>query len=105
MTRYRVALRKEAREDLDTVKDTRTKRLLIERMLKLESEPEKQGKPLIGDLRGFYSVRAVGQRYRVIYELQEVKDLVVVVVIGIRKEGDKRDVYRVARRRLMEDAA
>ena len=101
MTRYRVALRKEAREDLDAIKDTRTKRLLTERMLKLENEPEKQGKPLVGDLKGFYSVRAAGQRYRVVYELQEVKDLVVVVVIGIRKEGDKRDVYRVARRRLV----
>ena len=103
MRRYRVALRKEAREDLDAIRDTRTKRLLSERMLKLEGEPEKQGKPLARDLKGFYSLRAAGQRYRIIYELQEVKSLVVVVVVGIRKEGDKRDVYEVARRRLTGD--
>ena len=100
MKRYRVALRKEAKTDLDAIKDTRTRAAVTRRMLKLESEPQKQGKPLKEPLQGFYSVRAAGQRYRVIFELQEVKSLVVVVVIGIRKEGDKCDAYRVASKRL-----
>lgn len=100
MKRYRVALRKEAKADLDAIKDNRTRAAVTERLLKLESEPQKQGKPLKKPLQGFYSVRAAGQRYWVIFELQEVKSLVVVVVIGIRKEGDKRDAYRVASKRL-----
>ena len=100
MIRYRVALTKEARSDLDAVSDVRSRRSITERLLRLELEPDKQGKPLGRDLKGFYSVRAAGQRYRVVYELQKVKTLVVVVVIGIRKEGDKSDAYEVARKRL-----
>jgi hypothetical protein len=40
----------------------------------------------------------VGQRYRIIYKLQDTEILVAVVCIGIRKEGDKKDVYEVAKK-------
>ena len=59
-------------------------------------EPEKQGKPMSDALTGFRSVRAVGQRYRVIYQVQEKAVVVLVVTLGLRKEGDKQDVYAVA---------
>ncbi|MEX2540250.1 MAG: type II toxin-antitoxin system RelE/ParE family toxin [Trueperaceae bacterium] len=100
MKRYRVALDKAARQDLDAIRDRRTRKAIVERALKLEQEPERQGKPLKGELQGYYSLRAAVQRYRLIYELQSVKGLVVIVVIAIRKEGDKGDAYSVARRRL-----
>ena len=85
----------------------------------MTTEPEKRGKPLTEDLKGYYSVRAAGQRYRVIYQIQvlEVEStppqkvklknsrplidrLVTVVVVGLRKEGSKQDAYEVARKRL-----
>jgi mRNA interferase RelE/StbE len=43
-------------------------------------------------------VRAVGQRYRIIYELDDGRQEVWVVTLGIRKEGDKTDVYKIASR-------
>jgi mRNA interferase RelE/StbE len=49
--------------------DRRVRRLLNEWVMRLRSNPEMQGKPLGGDLAGLRSIRAVGQRYRIIYEL------------------------------------
>jgi mRNA interferase RelE/StbE len=62
----------------------------------LVEEPEKQGKPLRGWLTGFMSTRAAGQRYRVVYRVENTKQLVRVYMIGIRKEGSRRDIYTLA---------
>ena len=67
-----------------------------------ENKREKQGKALSEELTGYRSIRAVGQRYRIIYQIVEDKVLVVVVGIGRRKEGDKRDVYTVTMRLLVD---
>lgn len=45
------------------------------------------------NLSGFRSVRAVGQRYRIIYKVEQEQVLVLVVGIGRRKDGDKKDIY------------
>lgn len=66
----------------------------------LSSEPEQQGKPLFGELSGYRSLRAAGQRYRIIYRVEREKILVLVVATGIRKEGDKKDIYALARKLL-----
>jgi mRNA interferase RelE/StbE len=50
------------------------------------------------ELSGFRSIRAVGQRYRIIYKVEEEKITVLVVALGIRKEGDKKDVYERAKK-------
>jgi mRNA interferase RelE/StbE len=50
-------------------------------------------KPLGRELRGMYSVRAVGQRYRVIYRIDSGVLVVLVVGVGIRRVGDKKDAY------------
>ena len=39
-------------------------------------------------------MRAVGQRYRIIYQIEAERVVVVVVAVGIRKEGDRADIYR-----------
>ncbi len=62
--------------------------------------PPLQGKPLIGELLGFRSVRAAGQRYRVLYRADGNSVTVVVVLVGPRKEGDKSDVYTLAKKLL-----
>ncbi len=64
----------------------------------LEYEPEKQGKPLSDELAGYRSIRAVGQRYRILYKLEEEQVIVAVVALGIRKAGDKKDVYELAKK-------
>lgn len=90
----------EAHGDLDAITDTRTYQAISRKIDGLMLEPDKQGKPLSGDLADYRVVRAAGQRYRVVYQVATLESVVTVVVVGIRKEGDKRDVYRMASKRL-----
>lgn len=98
--RFKVQFSAKARDDLRAVTDTRTQRAILGRAYQLDVEPLAQGKALTGDLKGYRSVRAAGQRYRVVYRVGVQAGMVTVVVVGIRKEGDKRDAYRVASRRV-----
>lgn len=82
------------------IPDPRIKRLISQRVDGLAVSPEQQGKPLLGELAGFRSVRAVGQRYRVIYRVQRREVLVSVVAVAKRKEGDRGDIYALARKLL-----
>ena len=80
------------------IKDVRVQGKILDRPAELSQDPEKQGKPLLEDLKGCRSVRAVGQRYRMIYRLNPTGFRVIVVAVGLRKEGDQRDIYSLARR-------
>lgn len=64
----------------------------------LAEEPEKQGKALLGELSGYRSIRAVGQHYRIIYTLKKNEVLVAIVAVGIRRDGDKNDIYQLAKK-------
>jgi hypothetical protein len=61
-------------------------------------DPDKQGKPLGEELYDYRSIRVIKQRYRIIYKLKDTKITVLVVTVGIRKGGDKKDVYAVAKK-------
>ena len=98
--RFEVIVDKLARADLDAITDARTYEAISRKIYALELEPDKQGKQLRRGLADYRVVRAAGQRYRVIYQIAMLENIVTVVVIGIRKEGDKRDVYRLASKRL-----
>lgn len=80
------------------VDDRRIRELIKARALRLSASPNMQGKPLSGELSGLRSVRAVGQRYRIIYELFREESEVWVVTPGLRKAGSHEDVYELARR-------
>lgn len=97
---FDIILTEAAQSDLDGVQDTRTYRAIESKIDELTTEPDKRGKALTGSLSDYRVVRAAGQRYRVVYQVAALEGVVTVVVIGIRKEGDKRDVYRIAGRRL-----
>jgi mRNA interferase RelE/StbE len=56
----------------------------------------------VDNLSGFRSVRAVGQRYRIVYKTEQEQVLVLVVGIGRRKDGDKKDIYVVLEKLLGE---
>ena len=85
-----------AEQQLKLISDQRIQKVLRGRLRRLEYEPEKQGKPLAEELEGLRSIRAVGQRYRIIYKIEEEQVVVLVVMVGIRKQGDKKDVYTQA---------
>jgi mRNA interferase RelE/StbE len=68
-------------------------------------DPSVVHKPLTGPLNGYY--RIAYSRYRAIYSVEEEKlangDVVVRIIVrfvavGIRKEGDKNDIYRFAQK-------
>jgi len=99
---YEIQFTASASKMLDAIKDRRELEVLKNRINKLKSEPEKQGKALVDDLAGYRSVRAVGQRYRIVYQIQEATIVVLVVGVGKRKEGDKKDIY-ILLKRLLED--
>lgn len=56
-------------------------------------DPDKIGKPLTGELTGFRSIRAVSQRYRILYRVIEGRAIVYVVAVGVHREGSRCDVY------------
>lgn len=97
---FRVSFTDLADQGLAGIHDAATREVVIRRALELRHEPLRQGKPLAGDLKTYRSVRAAGQRYRVVYQVAVSAGAVVVLVVGIRKEGDRRDVYRVAQKGL-----
>lgn len=99
-TEYNIELTPTAIEMLEGVKDKRHQQLLSQRIDKLKIEPEKQGKALVDELRGYRSMRAVGQRYRIIYKVELDRVVVLVVGVGLRKEGDKGDIYTLMEKLL-----
>lgn len=97
MTSFKIVISPTALEMLGAVQDRRIRRKLAERIDRLSFEPEKQGKALSGEVVGLRSVRAVGQRSRIIYRVKEAEVFVYVLALGIRKEGDKSDIYAISR--------
>lgn len=91
--KFQVEVSHSARDALASITDKRIQRNIFNRLLRLEKSPEMQGKPLTGDLRGYYSIRVADQRYRIIYRIQAEAQIVFVEFIGIRREGSKSDVY------------
>jgi mRNA interferase RelE/StbE len=84
------------------VPDPRIKCLITQRVDQLAETPEQQGQPLVGELAGFRSVRAVGQRYRIIYRVVRREVVVIIVGVGRRKHGDTSDIYELARKLLKQ---
>jgi mRNA interferase RelE/StbE len=95
---FRIALTPTAMKLLSEISDRRICEKIGAVIDRLTEEPDKQGKALLGELSGFRSIRAVGQRYRVIYRVLAEEILVVVVAAGIRKDGAKDDIYNLAKK-------
>ena len=96
---FDISLTEEAQGDLDGIKDNRTYSAIERKIDELASEPDKRGEPLRGVLKDYRKLKAA-KRFRIIYKVVVEEGRVVVVVVGIRKEGDKRDAYEIARKRL-----
>jgi hypothetical protein len=51
---------------------------------------------------GFRRVEAVGKRHRIIYRVERAEVAVAIVLAGLWKAGDKRDLYAVAKKPLKQ---
>ncbi len=83
---------------LSAINDRRIQEQIIKRIDRLAISPDTQGKELAGELADCFSIRAVKERYRIVYRLIEQTVVVQIIAVGIRKEGDKNDIYRLAQR-------
>ena len=84
---------------IEKISNKKTQAAIIDRIEALSTDPEKQGKALVRRLAGFRCIHAAG-RYRVIYKIDNNATAVWVVAAGIRKEGDKKDIYKIAKKLL-----
>jgi mRNA interferase RelE/StbE len=97
---YRLGLTPTARSMLAAITDRRTRERVRDRIDGLAVDPELQGKALLGELKGYRSLRAAGQRYRFVYRVHQAHVEVLVVAVGRRTEGSREDIYRLAQRLL-----
>jgi len=81
---------------LAAIPDKRIRQTIDRRIEGLAQDPEKQGKALVDELSGLRSLSVA--RHRVIYRVE--KDRVIVAAVGIRKEGDRKNVYSRAKKLL-----
>ena len=97
--KYRVLITDTCLTLIRRIRDKKIQRTILDRIQKLSDEPDKQGKKLVKDLSGFRSVHAAG-RYRIIYKIDKQIVIIYVLAAGMRKEGDKKDIYEIARKLL-----
>ena len=95
---YQIAILPEAESQLRQITDQRVARQIANRIRGLRESSEQQGRALWGELSGHRRVGAASGRYRVVYRVSRDRLEVTVVAVGIRREGSKRDVYRLAYR-------
>jgi mRNA interferase RelE/StbE len=95
---FNIVITPAALKMLKAVSDKRVRDLIVKRIDELREEPEKQGKPLVAELSGYRSIRAAGQRYRIVYRVVNEKIIVYIVAVGIRKEGSGKDIYNLAKK-------
>lgn len=95
---WRILLTPTAVKLLTDISDRRIREKIGAVIDRLSEEPEKQGKALLGELTGLRSIRAVGQRYRIIYQVRGKEIVVVIVAIGIRRDGARDDIYNLAKK-------
>ncbi|MFZ3208280.1 MAG: type II toxin-antitoxin system RelE/ParE family toxin [Geobacteraceae bacterium] len=96
--KWQILLTPTALKLLSEISDRRIREKIGAVIDRLAEEPGKQGKALLRDLSGFRSIRAVGQRYRIIYRIRNDEIVVVIVSVGIRRDGAKDDIYNLAKK-------
>jgi len=97
---YRVVFTETAMEMLLEVSSRRDQQALSRRIHEVAADPQNLGKPLTRELADYWSTRAGGQRYRVIYHLNPVQNVMTVLAVGLRNEGSREDIYARALRLL-----
>lgn len=94
MSKVRITRRCKEEHLPELPKNVRT--AALKKLRNLADDPE-SGKPLTGDLRSYRSLRL--GRYRIVYRYDSTDDVVWIVLVAIRREGSRSDVYE----RLLKD--
>ena len=97
--KYKILLTDTCLSLLEKISDKKLQRTILMRIEGLSEDPEKQGKMLTSELSGFRSIHAAG-RYRVVYKTDKKTVIVYILAAGIRKPGDKKDIYKITKKLL-----
>lgn len=97
--KYKILLTETCLSLLEKISDKKLQRTILTRIERLSDDPDKQGKMLTKELSGFRSIHAAG-RYRVIYKMDKHTVIVYILATGIRKQGDKKDIYKITKKLL-----
>ena len=81
------------------ITEKKIQRTILTRIESLLNEPNKQGKMLVKELSGYRSIHAA-ERYRIIYKVDEQTVIIYILAAGIRKQGDKKDIYKITKKLL-----
>ena len=96
--KWQVVITPAALEMLKGIADQRIRGQVSEAIDGLSEDPDKKGKPLLGELAGYRSIRAAAQKYRVIYKVEKEQVTVVILAVGRRSEGGRKDIYSLAKK-------
>ena len=94
---YKIKLTKISADQIKAIEKT-ARNQILNKIESLRENPELFGKQLRGPLKEYRSVRAAGQRYRIIYKIFKEEIIIIVLAVGIRKEGDKKDIYELMKK-------
>ena len=72
---WQINFTQSALDTLRNISDRRIQRVILELAQALSEEPDRKGAPLRDELSGYRSIRAAGQRYRIIVTVQTCGDL------------------------------
>ena len=101
---YRVIVSPAAAKMIRGIRDRRVQRQILDKVKGLANDPEDQGVALLDDLAGRRRIPAAG-RYRVIYTVRRLSRVVLVIAVGIRREGARDDIYRILARLIRREEA
>jgi len=97
--KYRILITDTCLALIERIPDKKIQRTILNRIERLAEEPDKQGKILVKELSGFRSIHAAG-RYRIIYKVDKNIVIIYILAAGIRKQGDKKDIYQITKKLL-----
>ena len=98
-TEYKVVISAEAAEMVARISDLRIRRQAVAKLKGLAASPESQGRALTDELAGLRRITVAG-RYRAVYRTLRMRREVHVLAVGVRREGDRDDIYRLMARMM-----
>ncbi|HEU4882047.1 MAG TPA: type II toxin-antitoxin system RelE/ParE family toxin [Longimicrobium sp.] len=91
MARYRIFVAEAAQKELKKLGPAAAKEIVTQIEKKLGDDPQAFGRPLTGELAGYFRLRVTG--YRVVYKVIDDKVWVIVLAAGKRDEGNVDNIY------------
>lgn len=91
MTVYALEVTDRARDGINALA-TKERAMVLGAIRIIQAVPRRDGTRLTDELAGYRRLKK--GRYRVFYQVDEVRRVVSILFVGFRKAGDRHDAYR-----------